>query len=146
MNSPASVRLAFLFALLAGCKDSPEDEARAARAEERLNLVSNPSLYLHAGDRQYAAADGGPNDAQLTALTVYNGSHFPVSDLHGDAIWLDEQDRRLGSTSFVLRGGIPANAVRRFTIVDGTMTSSILYARAANVELVFTRVQVESTE
>src|SRR5579859_4170024 len=100
MNSYAVAGFAIL--AQAGGKSSPEDETRAAHAEARLNLVSNPSLYLHATDHQFPADEGGTGEAQLTALMVSISSHFTGSDLEGDVIWLDGQDRRLGSTSFAL--------------------------------------------
>jgi hypothetical protein len=138
----------------AGCPGSGE-RGDSSQAEERLNLISNPSLYLQTYDREYSGEDGGVGDRQLTAVTVMNRSHFAVRDLQGDVVWLDGAEQRIGSTPFSLRGTIGPGTVRRFMIAgpvpaggDGTLVSEKLHGAlpvqsVQTVTVAFTRVKVD---
>ena len=143
----------------AACKSAPDAQGRGhetedpARAEERMNLLSNPSLYLSTSGREYdekdaaAAAEGEtPALHQLTSMAVYNSSRFAVRDLGGDVVWLDEHDRRLGSTAFRLSGTIGPGQAKRFATNDGTMESGKLNPSAAAAQVVFTHVHVVDDE
>jgi hypothetical protein len=150
-------RWAVILGLVAGsgCKGSPDGRATddPARAEERMNLLSNPSLYLSTSDREYdaqGAGEGAEADTasvhQLTAMAVFNSSRFPVRDLAGDVVWLDAHDRRLGSTPFSLSGTIAPGQAKRFATGDGTMSSGKLNPSAASAQVVFTHVRVVDDE
>jgi hypothetical protein len=152
-------RSAVILALAAGsaCKPAPDAQGHPdddpARAEERMNLLSNPSLYLSTGEREYDDTDAEARpDAetasvhQLTAMTVANSSRFAVRDLAGDIVWLDEHDRRLGSTPFSLSGTIGPGRAKRFATGDGSMQSGKLQTAAASAQVVFTRVHVVDDE
>jgi len=129
------------FALLAACK-GPPDPQETARAEERMNLLTNPNLYLPTSDREYEGEDGGEVDHRLTSMIVRNTSHFAVGDLAGDVVWYGEQDQRLGSTPFSLVGSIPAGEARRFSTADATMQSGKLHGVAGAVQVVFAQVKL----
>jgi hypothetical protein len=130
------------FAAIAACKDGYEKDS--ARAEERMNLLTNPSLYLSASERETTMDEEGAaaSEAQLLSIAVYNSSHFTVDDLAGDVVWLDVQQRRAGSTPFSFRGSIAPNGAKRFSTSDGSMTSGKLKTPAAAAQLVFTHVRV----
>jgi hypothetical protein len=157
MRCPA--RWTVILGLVAGaaCKGTPDGQGHPtddpARAEERMNLLSNPSLYLSTSGREYdgldaAAAPEGetPSVHQLTEMAVYNSSRFAVRDLAGDVVWLDANDRRLGSSPFSLSGTIGPGQAKRFATSDGTMQSGKLNTGAASVQVVFTHVHVVDDE
>jgi hypothetical protein len=139
----------FFFALgalaAAGCKSSI-DAQESARAEEKMNLLTNPSLFLPSGDREYEGEDGGDTDHQLTSMVVSNTSHFAVAELTGDVVWFDDQDKRIGSTPFSLSGSIAAGQSKRFSTGDGSMQSGKLHGIAGAVQVVFTHVKVVGGE
>jgi hypothetical protein len=138
------------------CKSSPDGRANddPGRGEERMNLLTNPSLYLSTSDREYddgkGAAEAAEADVasihQLTAMAVFNSSRFPVRDLAGDVVWLDEHDRRLGSTPFTLSGTLGPGQAKRFATSVGTMQSGKLNPSAASAQVVFTHVRVVDDE
>jgi hypothetical protein len=134
----------FLFALgalaAAGCKSSV-DAQESARAEEKMNLLTNPSLFLPTTDREWA-----DTDQQLTSMVVSNTSHFAVAELTGDVVWFDDQERRLGSTPFSLSGSIAGGQSKRFSTGDGSMQSGKLHSIAGAVQVVFTHVKVVDGE
>jgi hypothetical protein len=108
----------------ARCKSERQRPAELARAEERLNLVSNPTLYLQTNvqegrDDSDVPADGTIGEKRIVSVTVRNTSHFAVTDIDGEIIWLDESEHRLGATPFVLHDPLASDQVRRF-LVDGT--------------------------
>jgi hypothetical protein len=113
-----------LTAVGTGCKGERPRPAELARAEERLNLVSNPTLYLQTNvqesrDGSDVPADGSIAEKRLLSVTVRNTSHFVVTDIDGAILWLDESEHRLGATPFVLHDPLAPDQVRRF-LVDGT--------------------------
>jgi hypothetical protein len=129
---------------LAGCKGSKEKTEPAvdhAASQERLNVISNPSMYLDTGAFDF------DNDAtdyeQLLAMTVWNKSPFAVRGLEGDVNWFDEEGRRLGSSRFALTGSVPAHGSRTFSTADGSMTSGTLSGGALTVGIAFTHVNVD---
>jgi hypothetical protein len=137
------------------CKSASDGHATddPARAEERMNLLSNPSLYLSTSDREYdGQAAGEPAEAetpsvhQITAMAVFNSSRFPVRDLAGEVVWLDDHDRRLGATPFSLSGTLGPGQARRFATGDGTMQNGKLNTGAASAQVVFTHVRVVDDE
>jgi hypothetical protein len=142
-------------AVAAACKGAP-DSQQSAYAEEKMNLLTNPSLFLPSGDREYDGEDGqqvsgsagagsklgADTDHQLTSMVVSNTSHFAVSELAGDVVWFDDQDRRSGSTPFSLSGSIAPGQARRFSVREGSMQSGKLHGIAGAVQVVFTHVQV----
>ncbi len=128
-----------------GCKGAP-DAQESARAEEKMNLLSNPSLFLTTSDREDIGEDGGDTEHQITSMTVFNSSHFALRGLAGEVVWYDDQDRRLGSTPFSLAGVIGQGQAKRFGASDGTMQSGKLKANTEAVQVVFTHVQVVEGE
>jgi hypothetical protein len=145
--------------LVAGCKSSV-DAQESARAEEKMNLLTNPGLFLPTSDREYEGEDGRQvsgsagawskpgtdTDRQLTSMMVSNTSHFAVAELSGDVVWFDDQDKRIGSTPFSLSGSIAAGQSKRFSIGDGSMQSGKLHGVAGAVQVVFTHVKVVGGE
>jgi hypothetical protein len=129
----------------AGCKSS-SDAQESARAEEKMNLLTNPSLFLLTGDREYEGEDAGDADHQLTSMLVSNTSHFAVGELTGEVVWFDEQDRRIGATPFSLSGSIAPSQSKRFATGDGSMQSGKLHGVAGAVQVVFTHVKVVGGE
>jgi hypothetical protein len=131
-----------------GCKGAPDGQQgqEAARAEEKMNLLTNPGLYLATGDREYVGEDASDTDHQLTSMAVQNTSHFPVDDLTGEVVWFDDQDRRLGVTSFTLRGSLEPGQTRRFSTSDGSMQSGKLQGLSGAVQVVFKHVHVVDGE
>jgi hypothetical protein len=148
LRSPAAAPRAIvaLLLVLASCKDAPPERS-AANGEERLNLLTNPNLYLHTSEKETAADAEDASDlqalpAELRSVVVYNSSHFTVGDLSGDLVWLDEQEQRVGSVPFSLRGSVAPGAAKRFATGDGTMTNGKLKSPAAGAQVVFTHVKV----
>jgi hypothetical protein len=139
-----SLSLAGALAGLASCKDGPPEKAVPAFAEERMNLLTNPSLYLHTSGKETAAEEDDASDlpAELRSVVVYNSSHFTVGDLAGDLVWLDDQEQRVGSAPFSLLGSLPPGAAKRFATRDGTMTNGKLKSPASAAQVVFTHVRV----
>jgi hypothetical protein len=137
--------VALALAACAGCKGTP-DPQEAARSEEKMNLLTNPGLYLPTGDREYIGEDAGDTDHQLTSMVVQNTSHFPVRELTGEVVWFDDQDKRLGTTPFTLRGSIEPGQSQRFATSDGTMQSGKLHGLVGAVQVVFTHVRVVDAE
>jgi hypothetical protein len=127
------------------CKGAP-DPQEAARAVEKMNLLTNPGLYLPTGDREYVGEDAGDTEHRLTAMVVQNTSHFPVRDLNGEVVWFDDHDQRLGATPFTLRGSIEPGQSQRFSASDGTMQSGKLQGLVGTVQVVFTHVRVVDGE
>ena len=131
----------------AGCKGEPQRQADLARAEERLNLVSNPTLYLEASVRQNrtpAANDSAPEERSIS-VSVRNTSHFSVDDIGGEILWLDESEHRLGATPFVLHDALAPDHVSQFSVDDAADASDSgrsFRARAATLQVVFNRVRV----
>jgi hypothetical protein len=139
-------RLAFAaLVLLAACKGAPNPE-EAAHAEERMNLLTNPNLYLPTSDREYEGEYGDDTDHQVTSMVVNNTSHFAVGELAGDVVWFDDQDRRLGSTPFSLVGSIPAGQAKRFSVSDATLQSGKLHGVAGAVQVVFAHLKLVDPE
>src|SRR5207245_79589 len=92
-----------LLATASGCKSEAEkqkDAERAALLEERLNVLTNPSLFLDASELKYDEADAANDTWQLVRIVVQNRSRFAVRDLEGDVVWLDALSRRIGSSPF----------------------------------------------
>jgi hypothetical protein len=135
--------LLLAFASCASCKESPPEKA-SANSEERMNLLTNPNLYLHTNEKETAAdaEDASDVPAELRSVVVYNSSHFTVGDLSGDLVWLDEQEQRVGSVPFSLRGSVPPGGAKRFATGDGSMTSGKLKIPAVAAQVVFTHVKV----
>jgi hypothetical protein len=112
----------------------------AVDAQERLNLISNPSLYLDAD--QFTFDNEASDYEQLLAMTVWNKSSLPVHGLEGDVFWLDDEGHRLGSSRFALTGSVPPLGSRNCAIADGSMTSGTLRGGALQVTIAFTHVDV----
>jgi hypothetical protein len=120
-----------------GCRGRAQP---AVDSQERLNLISNPSLYL---DTDGFAFDNEASDyEQLMAMTVWNKSRLAVHGLEGDVIWLDDEGHRLGSSRFTLTGDVPALGSKSFSMADGTMSSGTLRGGALRVTIAFTHVDV----
>lgn len=126
-------------ALLAaqGCRGRAQP---GADSQERLNLITNPSMYLDTDG--FGFDDEASDYEQLMAMTVWNKSRLAVQGLEGDVIWLDDEGHRLGSSRFALAGSVPALGSRSFSIADGTMTSGTLRGGALRVTITFTHVDV----
>lgn len=123
----------------AGCKTQPAVDPE--EAQERLNVITNPSMYLDTSDLDF------DNDAtdyeQLLAMTVLNKSRFAVHGLEGDVGWFDDEGHRLGSSPFTLAGSIPAHGSVAFSTSDGSMTTGTLRGGALRVAITFTHVKVD---
>src|SRR4051812_12701530 len=114
-----------LLAALSACKGTQDKEAAAKiqLGEERLNVLSNPSVFLDASDLVYDEDASAHDTWQLVAVTVYNKSHFTMRDLRGDITWLDDQGHHIGKSPIALNGFIPAESANSFSIQAGTLTS-----------------------
>jgi len=139
---------AFLGLAGASCNGEAQRQADLARAEERLNLVSNPTLYLQARVRDNRGAppddDGAPEERSIS-VSVRNTSHFSVSDIDGEVVWLDESEHRLGATPFVLHDPLAPDHVSQFLVddaADAPKADRSFGARAATLQVVFNHVRV----
>jgi hypothetical protein len=147
-KSLASVAMtAFLGLAGASCNGEARRQADLARAEERLNLVSNPTLYLEASirdNRTPAANDSAPEERNIS-ISIRNTSHFSVNDIGGEILWLDESEHRLGATPFVLHDPLAPDHVSHFLVDDAADASDSgrsFGARAATLQVVFNHVRV----
>jgi hypothetical protein len=134
-----AVAIAVVAVIAAGCRgqSQPEDPAES---QERLNVISNPSMYL---DTAGLTFDNDASDhEQLLGMTVWNKSRLTVRGLEGDVFWLDDDGRRIGSTRFTLTGSVPGHGSQAFSISAGTMTSGPLPGGALRVAIAFTHVNV----
>jgi hypothetical protein len=122
------------------CRGRAQPAMDQEESQERLNVISNPSMYLDTGG--FSFDDEASDYEQLLAMTVWNKSRFPVHGLEGDVLWLDDDGQRIGSSRFVLDGAVPAHASKTFSISEATMTSGSLRGGAMRVSIVFTRVNV----
>ena len=128
-------------AIVPGCKGQPQRAVDQGASQERLNVISNPSMYLDTGGFDF---DNDASDyEQLLAVTVWNKSPFAVHGLEGDVNWFDDEGRRLGSSRFALTGSVPGHGSRTFSTADGSMTSGTLSGGALTVAIAFTHVNVD---
>jgi hypothetical protein len=111
-----------------------------AASQERLNVLSNPSMYLDTSGLTFD--DDASYHEQLLEMTVFNKSGVTVSGLEGDVVWLDDNGQRIGSSHFALKGTVPAHGSQRFSIAEGTMTSGPLRGGALRVVIAFSHVNV----
>jgi hypothetical protein len=125
--------------MAAGCRGHGQG-TDAAEAQERLNLLSNPSIYLDTGG--YAFDEEASDHEQLLGMTVWNKSRFGVRALEGDIHWLDDEGQRIGASHFALTGSVAAHGSQVFSIPEGMMTSRPLRGGALRVVVVFTHVNV----
>jgi hypothetical protein len=130
---------------LAACKSSSQSAGSAEQAEERMNLLTNPAVYVSAIDAQYEEGDEDAAAAlrHLKYVAVFNNSRFTVRDLGGDVVWLDEQGKRLGSAPFSLTGAIEPGNWQGFSTDEGTLKIAGKQSPGAVVHLVFTKVKVD---
>jgi hypothetical protein len=122
------------------CRSRAQPAMDQEESQERLNVISNPSMYLDTGG--FIFENEVSDYEQLLAMTVWNKSRFNVHGLEGDVHWLDDDGQRIGSSRFALDGAVPAHGSKAFSISDGTMTSATLRGGAMRVSIVFTRVNV----
>jgi hypothetical protein len=125
--------------MAAGCKGHGHG-TDPSEAQERLNLLSNPSIYLDTGG--YTFDEEASDHEQLLGMTVWNKSRFAVRGLEGDVYWLDDNGQRIGASHFTLAGSVAAHGSQVFSIPEGTMTSGHLRGGAIRVVVAFTRVNV----
>src|SRR4051794_32433348 len=123
------------------CKKSDPHEEAVQRelGEERLNLLSNPSIYLEASDLQYNDDAEDTDTWQLIAVTVLNKSHFTVKDLQGDVTWLDDQGQRLGRTPIAIKGSVFAGNTNTFSLQADTLATPPQKGTVASASISFTR-------
>jgi hypothetical protein len=127
--------------IAAGCKARAEPTIDPEESQERLNVISNPSMYLDTSGLDF---DNDASDyEQLLAMTVWNKSRFAVHGLEGDVGWFDDEGHRLGSSPFTLTGPVAAHSSAAFSISDGSMTSGTLRGGALRVAITFTHVKVD---
>jgi hypothetical protein len=131
------VAIAATALVAAGCRGQTQP---TGESQERLNVLSNPSMYLDTGG--YTFDDEASDHEELLGMTVWNKSGFTVRALEGDVFWLDEGGQRIGSTHFALTGSVPAHGSQTFSIPEGTMTSGPLRGGALRVAIAFTHVNV----
>jgi hypothetical protein len=122
------------------CRGQAQPTLDPAESQERLNVVSNPSIYLDTSEPIFD--DEASDYEQLLGVTVLNKSGFPVHGLEGDIHWLDDDGQPIGSSRFSLAGSVPAHASSRFSVSDGTLTSGTLRGGALRVAITFTHVTV----
>jgi hypothetical protein len=123
------------------CRGRAQPAVDQGESEERLNVISNPSMYLDTSGFDF---DNEASDyEQLLAMTVWNKSRFAVRGLEGDVGWLDDEGRNIGSSPFALEGEVPAHGSRTFSISDGSMTSGTLRGGALKVAITFRRVKLD---
>jgi hypothetical protein len=135
-----AVLIALAAMVAPACKGRAQPALDQEESQERLNVISNPSVYLDTGG--FAFDDEADDQEQLLAMTVWNKSRFSVRGLEGDVIWLDDDGKRIGSSRFGLEGAVPAHGSTTFSVSEGTMTSGPLRGGAMRVSIVFTRVKV----
>lgn len=135
-----AVWIAAVLTVASGCRSQAQPAPGEAESQERLNLVSNPSMYLDTSEPTFD--DDASAYEQLLGVTVLNKSRFPVRGLEGDVRWLDDTGQPIGTSRFSLSGSIPAHASKRFSLSDGTMTSTTLRGGALRVAITFTRVNI----
>jgi len=123
-----------------GCRGHAQPGTDQADPQERLNVISNPSMYLDTGG--FTFDDEASDYEELLAMTVTNKSHLAVHGLEGDVIWLDDEGHHLGATRFSLRGSVPSFGSTTFSTADGTMTSGPLRGGALRVTITFTHVDI----
>jgi hypothetical protein len=124
-----------------GCRGRTQPVVDQGDSEERLNVISNPSMYLDTSGFDF---DNEASDyEQLLAMTVWNKSRFAVGGLEGEVGWLDDEGRSIGSSPFALDGAVPAHGSRTFSISDGSMRSGTLRGGALRVAITFKRVKLE---
>jgi hypothetical protein len=140
-----TLALAMILTALSGCKGGGDAKPQATRAaaEERLNLLTNPSIYLEATELKYDPDPASPALWILASFKVWNKSQFAVRDLQGDVTWLDEAGRRLGSGPLTLKGSIPAGSATTFSIASGTMTRVTQAGAVFSATVAFTKVTIE---
>jgi|SRR5579859_263928 len=122
------------------CRSRGQPALDPEESQERLNVISNPSMYLDTGGFEFD--DEASDHEQLLAMTVWNKSRFPVHGLQGDVFWLDDDGQRIGSSRFALEGSVAAHGSNTFSVAEGTMTSGPLRGGAMRVSIAFTRVNV----
>jgi len=124
------------------CKKS--DPQKEESAEERLNLLSNPSLYLEASELQYNDDAEESDSWQLIAVTVLNKSHFMVRDLQGDVTWIDDQGHHFAKTPIAITGTIAPGNTNTFSLQAGNLTTPVQKGAAASASISFTRVNLSN--
>jgi hypothetical protein len=124
----------------AGCKGQSQPALDPEEAQERLNVISNPSMYLDTSGLEFD--DDAIDYEQLLAMTVLNKSRFVVNALEGDIGWFDDEGHRLGSSRFTLSGPVAAHGSQTFSTSDGSLTSGKLNGGALSVAITFTHVKV----
>ena len=131
---------------LSACKGTQDKEAAAKvqLGEERLNVLSNPSVFLDASDLVYDDDASAHDTWQLVAVTVYNRSHFTVRDLRGDITWLDEEGHHIGKSPIALNGFIPAESSNTFSIQASTLTSVAQSGAVVSASISFHRVTLDN--
>jgi hypothetical protein len=141
MRDGARASLLLAVALAGGaCRSQPQPSADPAESQERLNVITNPSMYLDTSG--FVFDEEASDHEQLLAMTVLNKSAFPVRGLEGDVIWLDDDGHPIGKSRFMLSGSVPPHGNKAFSIADGTMTSGTLTGGALRVGITFTRVNL----
>jgi hypothetical protein len=123
-----------------GCKGQAHPPADREGAQERLNLISNPALYLDTGEYQFD--DEASDYEQLLSLTVTNKSRFAVHGLEGDVTWLDDDGQPIGTSHITAAGTVPAYDRKTFSTSDGSLTSGKLRGGALRVGVAFTKVSL----
>jgi len=135
-----------LLAALSSCKGGNDKDAaaKAKLATERLDVLTNPSVFLDASDLVYDDDASAHDTWQLVAVTVYNRSHFTLRDLRGDITWIDEQGHHIGKSPISLSGFIQAESSNSFSIQASTLTSVPQNGAVESASISFTKVTVDN--
>jgi hypothetical protein len=126
-----------------GCHNAVQEQAdghnAAQVAGERAALTLDPGTYLKASNVSFY------DQGVVSAVTISNASPFAVRNIEGEAVWLDTNGAKLGSTAFSLTPAVPPGGAVTVSTGDGTMRSETLHSTtaAAKVTVAVTHVQVD---
>ncbi len=121
-------------------KPSEEDLQAALAAKEKKekqDLRAHPQRYLESSETMYRD-DGIINSyRQLSSMRVMNKSAFAVRDVSGEVDWLTEQDQKVATMPFTLKGSLPAGDTKTFSLKDGTLSNGTVKTGATKAQVRF---------
>lgn len=110
--------------------------------DERLALAAMPETYLKTSDVKSDEKASVNHYLQMTSVTVYNTSHFAVSDLRGTVTWASTSGVSVASSPFSLTGSILPGETKTFSTMAGTLLSPGAQGVAAQSSISFRRVAI----
>jgi hypothetical protein len=115
-------------------------EEKAALQREKQRVVQEPSNYLEPRDVQVLDRGIVRHYREMSKFSVLNKAKWPVSDISGEIDWLGDNDVKLATIAFAVRGSIPAGATQTFSKDDGTLISTAVQLAAPRYRIRFTKV------